>query len=134
MRDFSTHAPSPVMTLGEIALVVEGRLQGEGHLTVRGVAQPDQAASDEQLVLVLDQQGRRALIPSNASCALVAADIDSIETSLSNVDFVRIKKQISYKYYSNREQCRHFSACKRWFRRFRKRFDESLYSYGYACW
>lgn len=76
MRDFSTHAPSPVMTLGEIALVVEGRLQGEGHLTVRGVAQPDQAASDEQLVLVLDQQGRRALIPSNASCALVAADID----------------------------------------------------------
>jgi UDP-3-O-[3-hydroxymyristoyl] glucosamine N-acyltransferase len=76
MRASLTHTATPVLTLAEIAKIVEGRLQGEGNLLVHGVAQPDQAATDGQLVLVLDQQGSRALTPSNASCALVATNLD----------------------------------------------------------
>lgn len=71
-----SQSPTPILTLAVIASLVDGQLQGDGDLPVLGVAQPDQMAADGQMVLVLDQQGRRNLIPSNASCALIAADLE----------------------------------------------------------
>ncbi|MBK5962809.1 hypothetical protein CCR95_01540 [Thiocystis minor] len=74
-ESYSSPQP-PVLTLAAIARAVDGSLKGDGALAVWRVVRPDQVAAEADLVLLLDAQGLRSLRPSDACCALIAADLE----------------------------------------------------------
>ncbi len=64
------------MTLQDVARIVNGDLEGDGALPVNGVCRPEDAGVRGQLVLILDQEGVKALNGREGLIALVASGLD----------------------------------------------------------
>jgi len=75
MQQYSPPESATTLNLREVARIVQGELEGDGGLPVRGVVRPEDAASSLDLVLVLDSQGASAL-QGKGMIALVAVGLD----------------------------------------------------------
>jgi UDP-3-O-[3-hydroxymyristoyl] glucosamine N-acyltransferase len=76
MPHYSPPETAQPLNLQQVARIVQGRLHGDGSLPVRGVCRPNDLASSQDLVLLLDQQGVEVLQGKRELVALVADGMD----------------------------------------------------------